>query len=62
MPRSPRIVLPGFPHHVIHQGHNKQPVFVEEVDYIFYLATLAELKLEFVKGSKGVKSCKGVKS
>ena len=47
MPRSSRIVFPCDPHHVIQQGHNKQPVFVEEADYIFYLATLAELKLEF---------------
>ena len=47
MPRSPRIVLPGFPHHVIQQGHNKEPVFLEEADYVFYLETLAELKQQF---------------
>lgn len=44
MPRTPRVVLPGYPHHVIQRGHNKLPVFVADDDYLFYLNTLAEWK------------------
>lgn len=44
MPRTPRIVLPGYPHHVIQRGHNRMPVFAEEADYRFYLNTLGEWK------------------
>ena len=44
MPRSARIVLPGFPYHVRHQGHNGQPLFVERADFRFYLDTLVEWK------------------
>ena len=44
MPRTGRIVLPDLPHHVIHRGHNRSPVFVEECDYRLYLDTLAEWK------------------
>ncbi len=44
MPRSARIVIPGFPHHVIQRGHNRQTVFAEECDYHYYLDNLAEWK------------------
>ena len=44
MPRSSRIVLPGYPHHVIQKGHNQMPVFAEETDYRFYISALAEWK------------------
>jgi putative transposase len=44
MPRSGRIVVPGFPHHVRQQGHNGQPLFVERADFEFYLTTLDEWK------------------
>lgn len=44
MPRTARVVLPGFPHHVRHQGHNRQPLFVEHADYRFFLNCLAEWK------------------
>jgi hypothetical protein len=27
MPRTPRIALPNYPHHVIQGGHNRQTVF-----------------------------------
>lgn len=44
MPRSGRIVLPNYPHHVVQMGHNRQVVFAEEVDYRYYLDTLEEFK------------------
>lgn len=47
MSRTPRIVLPGYPHHVVHRGHNRQPVFTDAGDYEAYLANLQEFKAVF---------------
>ncbi len=44
MPRLGRVVLPNYPHHVVQRGHNKQVVFAEEADYLYYLSTLEEFK------------------
>jgi len=44
MPRFGRVVLPGYPHHIIQRGHNRQVVFAEEADCRRYLDTLAEFK------------------
>lgn len=44
MPRTGRIVLAGYPHHVVQRGHNRQAVFAAERDYRRYLETLAEFK------------------
>jgi putative transposase len=44
MPRTARAVVPGFPHHIIQRGHNKQDVFAEPGDFQYYLATLAAFK------------------
>lgn len=44
MPRSPRIVLPGYPHHVVHRGHNRRVVFRTIGDFSSYLDSLHELK------------------
>jgi len=46
MPRTARVVLPAYPHHVVQRGHNRQMCFVESFDYERYLATLAEVKKE----------------
>ena len=35
MPRSPRIALPGYPHHVIQRGNNRQAIFLSDEDYKF---------------------------
>ncbi len=40
MPRNPRIVLPGIPHHVTHRGNNRQDIFNTHDDYIKYLTYL----------------------
>ena len=45
MPRTARAILPGYPHHIVHRGHNRQKVFASRRDYERYLATLAEFKL-----------------
>lgn len=47
MPRSARLVLPGYPHHVIQRGHNRSPLFVQDADYRFYVRTLRDGKLRF---------------
>ena len=46
MPRSARIVITGYPHHVIQRGHNRQAVFVADEDYLYYLDNLREWKVE----------------
>jgi putative transposase len=33
MARLPRLTLPGYPHHVIQRGNNRQPIFAGEDDY-----------------------------
>lgn len=44
MPRTGRLVLPGYSHHIVQRGHNKQVVFAEEADYQYYLNTIREFK------------------
>ena len=46
MPRMARLIVPGCPHHVVQRGHNRNAVFVDDGDYEYYLATLAEWKYE----------------
>ena len=40
MPRSARLVLPGFPHHVIHRGVNRAATFIDDSDKLQYLRLL----------------------
>lgn len=42
MARLPRLVAPGFPHHVIQRGNNRQPTFLDDGDFSFFLELLAE--------------------
>lgn len=44
MPRQARVIVPGLPHHIVQRGHNRQPVFVEDRDYEYYLSNLKEWK------------------
>jgi putative transposase len=37
MARLPRLTVPGYPHHVIQRGNNRQPIFVDEADYRYLL-------------------------
>lgn len=46
MARSPRIALPGYPHHVIQRGNNRQAIFLSEEDYRFYLDCFRRAKEE----------------
>ena len=41
MSKWPRIVIPGFPHHVTHRGTRRQKVFFGEQDFRYYRHLLA---------------------
>jgi putative transposase len=45
MARLPRLTLPGYPHHVIQRGNNRQPIFTSSADD----QTLLDLLLENAK-------------
>ena len=42
MARLPRLTLPGFAHHIIQRGNNRQPIFVATADYQMMLDLLEE--------------------
>jgi putative transposase len=42
MARLPRFVLPGHPQHIIIRGNNREPVFMAEEDYRFFLDKLTD--------------------
>lgn len=42
MARQPRLIVPGYPHHVIQRGNNRQPIFVDDADRQKLLGLLAE--------------------
>lgn len=42
MARLPRLTVPGYPHHVIQRGNNRQPIFVDADDYRRLLDDLAQ--------------------
>ncbi len=46
MPRTGRVVLAGYAHHIVQRGHNRRPVFAEARDYRRYLDTLKEIEEE----------------
>ncbi|WP_198351197.1 transposase [Flavisphingomonas formosensis] len=42
MARLPRLVLPGYPHHVTQRGNRRSQTFFKEADYALYRDLLAE--------------------
>lgn len=42
MARLPRLTLPGYPHHLIQRGNNRQAIFLDRQDYDTMLALLTE--------------------
>ncbi len=42
MPRIPRVVLPGYPHHVTQRGNRRQKIFFSRNDYQIYLGLVAK--------------------
>ena len=47
MSRTGRLVLPDYPHHVVHRGHNRQGVFRGRPDYERYLSVLREFRQRY---------------
>lgn len=47
MARLPRLSLPGYPHHVIQRGNNRQAIFVAPPDYMALLAVLEDSAKRF---------------
>ncbi len=47
MPRSLRVILPNYPHHIIQRGHNRQIIFAENSDFERYIKNIQELKIKF---------------
>ena len=42
MARLPRLTLPGYPHHLIQRGNNRQAIFAADADYEMLLSLLEE--------------------
>ena len=42
MARMPRIVVPGYPHHVTQRGNRRQQTFFCDDDYRYYIELLSE--------------------
>lgn len=42
MARLPRLTVPGYPHHVIQRGNNRQPIVIDDVDRQLLVALVFE--------------------
>jgi len=47
MPRQPRLILPQVAVHIVQRGNNRAACFIEDSDYLMYLASLRELSSKF---------------
>lgn len=47
MARLPRLTVPGYPHHIIQRGNNRQAIFASAADYQFLLDLLEENARKF---------------
>lgn len=47
MARLPRLTVPGYPHHLIQRGNNRQAIFAADADYETLLAMLDENARKF---------------
>ena len=47
MARLPRLTLPGYPHHILQRGNNRQPIFSSATDYQFMLELLYDNARKF---------------
>ncbi|HXE50670.1 MAG TPA: transposase [Ramlibacter sp.] len=47
MARLPRLTIPGYPHHIIQRGNNRQPIFASSADYESLLSMLEENTRKF---------------
>lgn len=47
MARLPRLSVPGYPHHVIQRGNNRQAIFASSAEYMLLLMLLAQSAQKF---------------
>jgi putative transposase len=47
MARLPRLTVPGYPHHIIQRGNNRQAIFISKEDYEKLLGLLEEFAKKF---------------
>lgn len=47
MARQPRFILPGYPQHIIQRGNNRNLIFTNDADRLFYLDKLDAACIEF---------------
>ncbi|HUR88436.1 MAG TPA: transposase [Ramlibacter sp.] len=47
MARLPRLTLPGYPHHIIQRGNNRQAIFASPADYERLLGSMEEYAKKF---------------
>ncbi len=47
MPRTARVALPNYPHHIIQRGHNRQIILAQKSDFEYYLKTLREFREKY---------------
>ena len=47
MARLPRLSLPGYPHHVMQRGNNRQPIFKDAANYSYFLDLLDDNARKF---------------
>jgi putative transposase len=47
MARLARLVVPGYPHHIVQRGNNRQAIFVDDTDRERFLAVLADSATRF---------------
>ena len=47
MARLPRLTVPGYPHHIIQRGNNRQAIFSSAADFQMLLSILQENALKF---------------
>jgi hypothetical protein len=60
MPRKPRVVAAGGPHHVTQRGNHRQDILPVDEDSRFYLAALAENRQRY--GLRVLGCCLGTAS
>lgn len=47
MPRSARIILPDYPHHILNRSNNKEIIFSRDENFIFFLREVKKYKEKF---------------
>ena len=47
MPRSARIIIPNAFYHILNRGNNKETIFIDDADFIFFLRQVKKYKEKF---------------